>query len=348
VDSDHDVPSTEDLQQEFKSLNKISCTKRLTNLDEMMALYPTATRPENFQKNRYGDVLPEENHRVKLQVTGEESDYINASEVRPTDQSSGQHFICCQAPMPNTFCSFWRMIWEQACPVVVMLTKLVEGHRTKADPYWPTELDHPQKYGSVVVTMKSATQHSFIEERTFELSFGNQTREVIHLHYQEWPDFGAPDSTEKIRELIRLLEKNQSSGKSKGLVGPPIIHCSAGIGRTGAFITILFCLEKLRKGGSLRDLDVFGTVKHLREQRTGMVQTESQYVFIFHTLRDWMKDRDSNHKRPPSKSSPLLHRSADDILPTKRRCATVASSPTRSSSALPTTPLRTSIIPCSP
>jgi protein-tyrosine phosphatase len=131
----------------------------------------------------------------------------------------------------------------------------------------------------------------YISIRVLELTFQNETREVVHLHYTEWPDFGVPQTTHKIRELICLMNMYKERAEGNGLKGPVVTHCSAGIGRCGTFLAILIGMEKMMEGVQSDDLDVVEIVAQMRGDRCGMVQTDSQYIFIHRVLDDFAKEK---------------------------------------------------------
>eukprot|EP01122_Echinamoeba_exundans_P014539 TRINITY_DN6612_c0_g1_i1.p1 TRINITY_DN6612_c0_g1~~TRINITY_DN6612_c0_g1_i1.p1 ORF type:complete len:618 (+),score=75.23 TRINITY_DN6612_c0_g1_i1:84-1937(+) len=215
-------------------------------------LHPSAVHPLNKNKNRYPDVLPVEETRIRLSKVGEipHSDYINANLVRSDEKFSA---ICSQAPLPHTFDDFWRMVWEQDVPIIVILMRLREQGKVKGHHYWPTSKSKPKVYGDIVVSLKKAKQVEETRVRVFELtrkipmteSFS--TRRVVQLHFKGWPDQGVPESTQPIRELVHLMQFYRRKASARSLDGPALIHCSAGIGRTGTFLAIVFSLEKMMK-----------------------------------------------------------------------------------------------------
>lgn len=278
----------EKLVKEFENLNN-SCACP-TDYEEIITLYPSAIKPNNFQKNRYNNVLPNERTRVVLSLKDgkNDTDYINANYIE-VEQSK---YISCQAPLPSTIEDFWRMVWEQKSPLICMLTRLQESNKVKATRYWPEEKDKPVRFGSLQITLKDAKQVPFIDIRTFRIfNFDNgESREITQLHYTEWPDFGVPQTSEKIRELINLSQLYLEAGKKRDLNGPLISHCSAGIGRSGAFITLLVCFEKIRAGEAIQNINIKDIITSIRKQRSGMVQTDSQYLFIHQVLRDLWKE----------------------------------------------------------
>jgi len=299
------------IKKEFELLNQLKPMPKIHDYYDLCSLYPTATCGINFQRNRYKDVLPEERSRVRLQYFQEDdSDYINANMISVHKEK----YISCQAPLPSTSSHFWSMIWEQETPVIVMLTRTVEGERKKADAYWPLVEDDSIEYGPFIVTLKSTAKLAYITVRTLSVKCtkSEEERELVHLHYTEWPDFGVPETTHKIRELIRLMSYFKERAYCKGLSGPIAAHCSAGIGRCGTFLGILISLEKLVEGEAFEKLDIVDIVCKMRAQRCGMVQTDSQYQFIYRVLDDILKEKQLKQIKNSSKRLSLCL-SLDDL-----------------------------------
>lgn len=243
-------------------------------------LYATALL--NSSHNRYPDVLPFESTRVRL---SDPKDYINASYVNIFEK--GQ-FISTQAPLPHTFIIFWKMVWENRAPVIVMLTKIMEKRKIKAHCYWPV-VGETEQFGEIHVTLLSESQENFITIRHLELRCQDEVHYLCHLQYTEWPDFGVPRSTKTIRHLVDLtnqFREQYSAKKDDGTYGTIIVHCSAGIGRCGTFLAIQAVVEKLKKNIPLSMINIKAIVSSLREHRMAMVQTKEQYKFIYQVLED--------------------------------------------------------------
>jgi len=243
------------------------------------------------EKNRYKTVIPVEDTRVHLnKIEGiENSDYINANFISSKD--SEQQYIACQAPLDSTRDDFWRMIWEQNCGLLVMLTKLYEGNLIKSSCYWPEE-GCISDYGTIVVCHKKSFQIREIKIRSLLVRLSgkpSQTREVIQLHFGGWPDFDIPPSTKPVRDLLSLINKFQERSRSLySLKGPIIVHCSAGIGRTGCLIACHMILERLNND---EKVDVKQIVENIRKQRHSLVvKNQRQYEFIFNVMKDILKD----------------------------------------------------------
>jgi len=263
--------------------------------------FVTATARNNYHKNRYSNILAVETTRVKLLAYRDlflDSDYINANYIDGEIPDSKRTYIACQAPLPSTLSHFWLMLWENESPVIVMLTRLFERDRTKASAYWPENEGEKKDFGPFTVSfIKFKTIRPHLEQRVFEVVHHGQARQIVQLHYTEWPDFGTPESTQTIRELLGLMDVYRLKGKLSGLSGPAVVHCSAGVGRAGTFIAIHICLEKIKYFNSLDIVDIPRTVGNLRKSRTGMVQTLEQYRFIYEVIQDARDDFRERAKR---------------------------------------------------
>lgn len=188
---------SQDLIDEFRTLQML--TDKPMSFGERILNFPSATTYWTASKNRYPDILPREDTRVRLQHTGcEGSDYINANYVFE------KQYIATQAPLFSTFADFWRMVWEQGSCIIVMLTRLTENGNVKANVYWPTTLGEKGTFGMLSVELIHETAFDNIECRLFRISDGVEHRDVYHLHYTGWPDFGVPSSTKEIIDLVKV------------------------------------------------------------------------------------------------------------------------------------------------
>ncbi|XP_077463802.1 protein tyrosine phosphatase receptor type Fa [Stigmatopora argus] len=230
----------------------------------------------NKPKNRYANVVAYDHTRVLL--TPEEgilgSDYVNANYVDGYRKQNA--YIATQGPLPDTLADFWRLVWEQRAATVVMMTRLEEKSRIKCEQYWPTR--GTQTYGPVQVTLLETTDLATYSIRNFALykSGSSERREVRQFHFLAWPDHGVPEHPASTLAFVRRVKACDSPD-----AGPTVVHCSAGVGRTGCFVAIDAMLERMRREGSV---DVHGYVSRLRAQRNYMVQTQEQYVFIHEAL----------------------------------------------------------------
>ncbi|KAM4640553.1 receptor-type tyrosine-protein phosphatase C [Discoglossus pictus] len=235
----------------------------------------------NQTKNRYIDILPYDDNRVILsEIQGENgSDYINASYVNGFKEP--RKYIAAQGPKDETMNDFWRMIWEQKSSIIVMVTRCEEGNRNKCAQYWPSMEDDTETFGDILVKIREEkTFPDYITRKLHVLHKREKTeRDITHIQFTVWPDHGVPDDPNLLLKLRRRV-----NALSNFFSGPIIVHCSAGVGRTGTYISIDAMLEGLEAEGRV---DVYGYVVQLRRQRCLMVQVESQYIFIHKSLVEY-------------------------------------------------------------
>ena len=249
--------------------------KRLSNAKAAQSKFEAANLPANKFKNRLVNILPYEATRVCL--TGE-TDYINANFIYRYRRA----YIATQAPLLETCDDFWRMLWEQNSSIVVMLTKLREMGREKCAQYWPSERSVRYQYFVVDPVAEYNMGGYVLREFKVTDARDGQSRTVRQFQFVDWPDQGVPKSAEAILELIGQVHKTK---EQFGQTGPICVHCSAGVGRTGVFITLSVVLERMRFEGMC---DVYNTVKILRTQRPAMVQTEDQYQFCYRAALEYL------------------------------------------------------------
>ncbi|KAL2772713.1 receptor-type tyrosine-protein phosphatase F isoform 6 precursor [Daubentonia madagascariensis] len=230
----------------------------------------------NKPKNRYANVIAYDHSRVILTsidgVPG--SDYINANYIDGYRKQNA--YIATQGPLPETMGDFWRMVWEQRTATVVMMTRLEEKSRVKCDQYWPAR--GSETYGLIQVTLLDTVELATYTVRTFALhkSGSSEKRELRQFQFMAWPDHGVPEYPTPILAFLRRVKACNPLD-----AGPMVVHCSAGVGRTGCFIVIDAMLERMKHE---KTVDIYGHVTCMRSQRNYMVQTEDQYVFIHEAL----------------------------------------------------------------
>ncbi|XP_059399096.1 receptor-type tyrosine-protein phosphatase S-like isoform X17 [Carassius carassius] len=256
--------------------------KRLANSKAHTSRFISANLPCNKFKNRLVNIMPYESTRVCLQpIRGlEGSDYINASFIDGYRQQKA--YIATQGPLAETTEDFWRMLWENNSTIVVMLTKLREMGREKCHQYWPAERSARYQY-FVVDPMAEYNMPQYIL-REFKVTDARdgQSRTVRQFQFTDWPEQGVPKSGEGFIDFIGQVHKTK---EQFGQDGPISVHCSAGVGRTGVFITLSIVLERMRYEGVV---DIFQTVKMLRTQRPAMVQTEDEYQFCYQAALEYL------------------------------------------------------------
>ncbi|XP_019856078.1 PREDICTED: receptor-type tyrosine-protein phosphatase delta-like isoform X2 [Amphimedon queenslandica] len=232
----------------------------------------------NIEKNRYGNINSFDETRVVLtKIPGiEGSDYINANYI--DGYGSRDTYIACQGPLAETSPDFWRMIWEQKTSCIVMLTNCVEKGRPKCHQYWPQT--GSTTFGELTVTIIDQQVLAYYTIRTFKINNkDDESFEVKQFHYTAWPDFGVPDHPNPIISFIRRVNNSTHTG-------PLVVHCSAGVGRSGTFIAIQSMMLMMETEGKV---DVFNFVLDMRHKRNYMVQTEAQYMFVHDSLVELIK-----------------------------------------------------------
>ncbi|KAM4615531.1 receptor-type tyrosine-protein phosphatase beta isoform 2-T2 [Polymixia lowei] len=265
------------LSEEFEDLKDVG---RNQNMD-------SARLPENRGKNRYNNILPYDSTRVKLSYLEDDpcSDYINASYIPGNNYR--REYIATQGPLPGTKDDFWRMAWEHNVYNVVMVTQCVEKGRVKCDQYWPVDRE-PLYYGDLVIQMLSESVLPEWTIREFRITSergGSHSRVLRHFHYTVWPDHGVPETTQSLIQFVRTVRDYVDRSPTTGAA---VVHCSAGVGRTGTFIVLDRALQQLDSRGTI---DLYGSVFDLRLHRSHMVQTECQYLYLHQCLRDVLRAR---------------------------------------------------------
>ncbi|OAF66191.1 hypothetical protein A3Q56_06082 [Intoshia linei] len=227
--------------------------------------------PKNSMLNRYYDVPCIDRTRVKLKpnkfIT---SNYIHANYV-----DLGQHsraLILTQGPLPLTISHFWNMIWCEDCYIIVMTTRCIEKNREKCSKYWPDK-DEEINFGDIEVKCIHSTENEKTIDSTFQLKRNNKTKFVYHMLYKNWPDLGSPD----VANFLEFISQLYITIQSKLGQGTCLIHCSAGIGRSGTVAVILNVIENIQ---TQKKFEIIEKFKLVRSQRAAAVQSANQYIFI--------------------------------------------------------------------
>ncbi|XP_046468952.1 tyrosine-protein phosphatase non-receptor type 2 isoform X3 [Neodiprion pinetum] len=250
-------------------------------------------KPQNRIFNRYRDVAPYDHSRIILKKGP--CDYINANLVR-MDRAHRQ-YILTQGPLANTSGHFWLMVWEQNSKAVLMLNKVIEKNLVKCHQYWPLEgsSNHIMMFPDVGLKVEylSKTDASHYTTRILRLTDveSKESREILHFHYTMWPDFGVPQSP---TAFLQFLADVRQSGALDQNVGPPVIHCSAGIGRSGTFCLVDSCLVLIEENG-LNSVNVRDVLLEMRRYRMGLIQTPDQLRFSYEAIIEGAKQLPSNN-----------------------------------------------------
>ncbi|XP_069999226.1 tyrosine-protein phosphatase 10D [Penaeus vannamei] len=262
--------------EEYEALSHVGCDLQRN------AAYMSVNRP----KNRFTNILPYDHSRFKLQPTDDEegSDYINANYV--PGYNSPREFIVSQGPLLSTRDDFWRMCWESNSRAIVMLTRCIEKGREKCDHYWPYNTQ-PVRYGDIQVTILNESRFPDWTISEFRVCKGDVCRVVRHFHFTTWPDFGVPDPPQTLVRFVRAFRERVGPDQK-----PIVVHCSAGVGRSGTFIALDRILFSIRTSDYV---DIFGIVYEMRRERVSMVQTEQQYICIHQCLLAVLEGRENEH-----------------------------------------------------
>ncbi|XP_043288553.1 tyrosine-protein phosphatase corkscrew-like isoform X2 [Venturia canescens] len=291
--------------EEFESLQQLECRHLFSRKEGL--------RTENRAKNRYKNILPFDHTRVRLKdvdlsVPG--ADYINANYIKNEEgegtctgvTASGDTcifnkcYIATQGCLPNTIKDFWHMVYQENTQVIVMTTKEMERGKNKCARYWPEEGEVGEYGGEWKVRALGRTSTADYTLREFILQGKkpqfSEPRRIYHYHFQAWPDHGVPSDPGCVLNFLHDVNARQesiaaaaspggSTNQSPTAVGPILVHCSAGIGRTGTFIVIDMILDQIKRHGLDCEIDIQRTIQRVRSQRSGMVQTEAQYKFVY-------------------------------------------------------------------
>ncbi|GMT29275.1 hypothetical protein PFISCL1PPCAC_20572, partial [Pristionchus fissidentatus] len=296
------------LYEEFETLNRQTFT--------LMEKKTTTISESNMRRNRFFDVLTFDHNRVLLRDRSTSDNYINASYIKSYDDSRNE-FVAAQGPIgppeliphgrENTVAHFWEMIWQERIECLVMLTRCIEHLKLKCAQYWPNELGTAADYGPITVELVAVTEYASAIQRTFDVTLGDETRSVTQFHFEDWLDAKGPENTQNLLDLVLKIRQFQ-----RGRDGPALVHCSAGIGRTGVFIALWQLISAI-DANPLEPIDVMGRVKRLREQRIKMVQSCEQYASLYDAVVLYLKSKGLSRNRDMQSISSMDTDSRYDI-----------------------------------
>nr|CAD7412468.1 unnamed protein product [Timema poppensis]CAD7458846.1 unnamed protein product [Timema tahoe] len=328
--------------EEFESLQQQEC-KHLFSRKE-------GQKTENRNKNRYKNILPFDHTRVKLKdvdpnVPG--SEYINANYIKPEEDPAmdghSKSYIATQGALPSTIADFWEMVWQENTRVIVMTTKEIERGKNKCVRYWPEDAQGKDYLKMKVRNLSESSTADYTLREFVVMKEGfDEERKVYHYHFQAWPDHGVPSDPGCVLNFLHDVNARQESIPNAGSV---LVHCSAGIGRTGTFIVIDMILDQIKRQGLDCEIDIQRTIQMVRSQRSGMVQTEAQYKFVYLAVQHYIET--VSQRMQAEQKSLQLGREYTNIRYSSEVTGTVGSNESvrgltltlsRSTTSLPTTP----------
>ncbi|XP_052092481.1 receptor-type tyrosine-protein phosphatase mu-like isoform X2 [Mytilus californianus] len=230
-------------------------------------------REENIKKNRFLTTFPYDHSRVKLEVYDTSTDYINANYIK--NYSKDKAYIATQGPKKITLSDFWQMIWQENVDTIIMVTKLVEGDKKKCDQYWPESTHKQVLIGKFTLEMLEEKENTVYIYRCIQLSCEHTDRTVHQFHFTQWPDHDVPDKTHLVN-FYRKVKSRPTNGS-----GPMVVHCSAGIGRTGTFLALDALYEHGKTTGFVNIMEY---THMMRQDRMNMIQTVEQYATVYDVL----------------------------------------------------------------
>ena len=308
----------EPLKAEYTQLKDNDQTKHVLKFEAAQA-----RTKQNLHYNRYQNIYPYDYNRIILQTPVAESDYINGSYItgeksvrrfvpkhlassNSSDLSlfSNINFLATQGPLQKTGDQHWQAIYENKVDIIIMLTKVIEGTKEKCKEYWPSSGALPIRSGRFEVSNNDEEKlRDGVIRRDFlvmdcESQALNCEKEVIQFQYLDWPDLGVPEDSDfliKVVNDIREIILEDKSRKDKFTI---LVHCSAGVGRTGTFLALYKLMEEVdeilkTKGSSTeaQTINIFNVVLSLRSKRVEMVQTWGQYKYLYGSVVRYAREK---------------------------------------------------------
>ncbi|XP_051239471.1 phosphatidylinositol phosphatase PTPRQ [Dicentrarchus labrax] len=259
-------------QEEFADLPKLLQDLATTDAD----------LPWNKSKNRFPNIKPYNNNRVKLlsEPGSAGSDYINASFV--SGYLCPNEFIATQGPLPGTVADFWRMIWETGTRTIAMLTQCYEKGRIRCHKYWPEDNKPMSVFSDILISKVSEEVLPDWTVRTLKVEKHGHYILVRHFNYTSWPEHGVPESCSTLIKFVKAVRAHRHDNTTI------VVHCSAGVGRTGVFIALDHLIQHVRDHDFV---DIYGLVAELRSERMCMVQNLAQYIFLYQSTLELLNNK---------------------------------------------------------
>ncbi|XP_042901631.1 receptor-type tyrosine-protein phosphatase kappa [Parasteatoda tepidariorum] len=276
------VVKVEDLERYVKTMSESGGFKEQFGLLRSGPQKPcnVGMKIENRPKNRYPDLLPYDDYRVVLRKVKNDphSDYINASYIENYQRRT--NYICTQGPLESTISAFWRMVWQEDINVICMTCNVIESGKKKCEKYWP---DKMLKVADLIITLQSEKVFLDYTIRNFKIiKVGSSGHRIVHQYqYTAWPDHDVPSYPLAILNMIKDIKKFQEAQQKKT---PWLLHCSAGVGRSGTVMVLDSAIEMSVAEGKI---DVLGILYRMRQQRMNIIQTVDQYIFVYKALVEY-------------------------------------------------------------
>ena len=256
--------------------------------------------PVSFKRNRYNKTRPWNHNRIELkEVRNREHPYINASLIDMGRKN--EEFIATHGPMVNEAGRFWRLVLQEGSEVIIMLTQPWENGEEKCSVYYPEIVGQvmlvDEEMGLRIECLR-IFEESGTEVRELKISMKEKEDLVVwHLLFPAWTDMTIPrpEDEQKLLDLIKMSRfriDDVEYDKKQTPCGPRMVHCSAGLGRTGTFIALDYLLQEMKtwkKTGQVEGDPIFETVKNLREQRLKTVYKKEQFSFLYQILKDQLR-----------------------------------------------------------
>uniref|UniRef100_U5ER21 protein-tyrosine-phosphatase n=1 Tax=Corethrella appendiculata TaxID=1370023 RepID=U5ER21_9DIPT len=280
---------SEQNEMNSSSENLNNCTQQQQQTGQIISTtYATINQPTKNCSNC--QILNKQCVQCSMKLNDQQQHQQNLLNNKKDESSMFKTYIATQGCLASTIPDFWNMIWQENIRVIVMTTKEMERGRRKCEKYWP-DPQQTKEWGPAKVTCLTETSTSDYTLREFLFSWRNKDeRKIYQYHFQVWPDHGVPSDPGCVLNFLQDVNARQEQIRLEGSSpGPICVHCSAGIGRTGTFIVIDMILDQIDREGLDCEIDIQRTIQMVRSQRSGMVQTEAQYKFVYIAVQHYIQ-----------------------------------------------------------